>query len=97
MTTRLLPRLATVLLATAATLAAAGASAAEGVVKKINADKQTIRIHHQGVTNLDMPAMPMAFQVKSPAMLTSVKEGDEVTFSAEKIDGRYVITAIQRR
>lgn len=97
MTTRLLPRLATALLAAAATLAGAGASAAEGVVKKVNAEKQTIRIHHQGVANLDMPAMPMAFHVKSPDMLTRVREGDEVTFSAEKIDGRYVITEIRRR
>lgn len=97
MTTRLLPRLATALLATAATLAAAGASAAEGVVKKVNPEKQTIRIQHQGVPNLDMPAMPMVFHVQSPDMLTAVREGDEVTFNAEKIDGRYVITTIRRR
>ena len=43
----------------------------------------------------DMPGMTMVFQVKDPAMLTTVKTGDKVRFKAEKSGGAMVVTEIQ--
>jgi Cu/Ag efflux protein CusF len=39
--------------------------------------------------------MTMVFQVKDPAMLDTVKQGDKVQFKAEKAGGALVITDIQ--
>ncbi len=39
--------------------------------------------------------MTMPFQVKDPAMLTTVEAGDKVKFRAEKVGGAFVVTEIQ--
>ena len=42
-----------------------------------------------------MPAMTMVFKVADPRMLESLKDGDKVRFTAEKINGVYTVTAIE--
>lgn len=39
--------------------------------------------------------MPMVFRVKAPAMLNSLKIGNQVNFIAEKSNGVLVVTAIE--
>ena len=78
---------------------AAGASQAaealsEGEVRKVDKDAQKITVRHGPLTNLDMPAMTMVFQVKDAAMLDKVKTGDKVKFRAEKLGGAFTITQI---
>jgi len=39
--------------------------------------------------------MTMVFQMRDPAMLGTLKVGDKVKFSADKVNGAYVVTAIE--
>jgi Cu(I)/Ag(I) efflux system periplasmic protein CusF len=68
----------------------------EGEIRKVDKDAKKITIKHGPLEKLDMPAMTMVFQVKDPAMLDQVKPGDKVIFEAEKIDGAFTVTEIQR-
>ena len=73
-----------------------GAALSDGEVRKVDKDAKKITIKHGPLTNLDMPAMTMVFQVADPAMLEQVKAGDKVKFEAEKVGGGYRITRIAR-
>lgn len=66
----------------------------EGVIRKIDKENRKITIRHGEIKNLDMPPMTMVFKVKDPAMLDTVKAGDNVQFRAEKSAGSFVITDI---
>lgn len=90
-------------LVAAAALAAFGAHAqqggeapqAEGEVRKIDREQGKLTLRHGPLKNLDMPAMTMVFRVADPKLLDSLKEGDQVRFTAEKRDGVYTVVAIQ--
>ena len=66
-----------------------------GEVKRINKDTKKITIAHGPLKAFDMPAMTMAFPVKDPAMLGTVKQGDKVNFVLEKAGEDMVITRIE--
>jgi Cu(I)/Ag(I) efflux system periplasmic protein CusF len=70
-------------------------SMSEGEVRKVDKEAKKITLRHGPMQNLDMPAMTMVFQVKDPAMLEQVREGDKVKFRAEKIGGAFTITKIE--
>ena len=72
-----------------------GGALAEGEVRKVDKDAKKITIKHGPIQNLDMPAMTMVFQVKSPGMLDYFKAGDKVRFSAEKPGGVLTVTRIE--
>lgn len=67
----------------------------EGEVRKVDKDAKKITIRHGPLTNLDMPAMTMVFQVKDPAMLDRVKAGDKIRFSAEKVGGALTVMVME--
>lgn len=67
----------------------------DGEVRKVDKDANKITLRHGPLANLDMPAMTMVFQVKDPAMLDQVKQGDKVKFQAEKVGGAFTITKIE--
>jgi Cu/Ag efflux protein CusF len=67
----------------------------DGEVRKVDKGAKRITIKHGPLTNLDMPAMTMAFQVKDPALLDKVKAGDKVKFLAEKTGGAFTVTQIE--
>ena len=67
----------------------------DGEVRKVDKDAKKITIKHGPLTNLDMPAMTMVFQVKDPAMLEQVKVGDKVMFQAEKVGGAVTVIRIE--
>lgn len=67
----------------------------EGEVRKVDTDAKKITIKHGELKNLGMPPMTMVFQVSDPAMLDKVKQGDKVTFVAEKVGGQFTVTQIQ--
>jgi Cu(I)/Ag(I) efflux system periplasmic protein CusF len=73
------------------------AQAVDAEVRKVDKDARKITLKHGEIKNLDMPAMSMAFQVKDPAFLDKVKAGDNVSFTAEKLNGAYTITTIELR
>lgn len=76
---------------------AAAAQAAEGEIKKIDNAQAKITLKHGPIDNLEMPAMTMVFRVKPASLLTGLAVGDEVEFSADMIEGFYVVTAIRKR
>ncbi len=87
---------ATAPLAGAPALAAQHATEmSEGEVRRIDKDTGKMTLRHGPLTNLDMPAMTMVFQVSDKAMLDQVKVGDKVRFHAEKIGSQYTVTKIE--
>ncbi len=83
------------------TLCMAAASAAWGQalttaeVRKVDKAQARITLRHGEIKNLDMPPMTMVFRVKDPRQIEKLAAGDKVLFSAEKIDGNYVVTQIE--
>ena len=75
--------------------AAAAAPQSDGEVRKIDKEQGKVTLRHGALENLGMPAMTMVFKAADPKILDSVKEGDKVKFTAEKIDGAFTVTALQ--
>ena len=67
-----------------------------GEVRKIDLQAGKLTIKHGPIVNLDMDAMTMAFRVKEPAVLESLKVGDKIRFVAERINGSLMVTYIER-
>ena len=80
---------------TVASQANAATDMTDGEVRKIDRENKKITLKHGEIKNLDMPGMTMVFQVKDPAMLDTVKQGDKIKFKAEKANGALVVTDIQ--
>ena len=40
--------------------------------------------------------MTMVYRVKDPAMLTTVKPGDKIKFDADHVNGKFIVTTIQK-
>jgi len=40
--------------------------------------------------------MTMVYRVEDPAMLGSVKAGDKIKFDADRINGQFTVTRIQK-
>jgi Cu(I)/Ag(I) efflux system periplasmic protein CusF len=72
------------------------AALTDGEVRKVDRDAQKITLRHGPMSNLDMPAHTMVFQVADPAMLDQVKPGDRIRFEAEKVGGAFRLTRIER-
>ncbi len=65
-----------------------------GEVTKVDKAAARVTIKHQGVKNLDMPPMAMAFRVADGKLLEGLAPGDRVRFHAERIDGQFTVTAL---
>lgn len=88
-------------IALAAMLAMSGAFTAfaqeytKGVVNKVDAKAKKVTIKHDDLKNLEMPAMTMVFRVDDPALLEKLKEGSQVEFVAERVNGKLVVTQVK--
>ena len=71
------------------------ADMADGEVRKVDKENKKMTIKHGEIKNLDMPPMSMVFQVRDPALLDKLKPGDKIRFSAEKLEGAFVVTGIE--
>ncbi len=71
------------------------ADMADGEVRKVDKENKKMTIRHGEIKNLDMPPMSMVFQVRDPALLDKIKPGDKIRFSAEKLEGAFVVTGIE--
>ncbi|MBS0336228.1 MAG: copper-binding protein [Proteobacteria bacterium] len=78
-----------------AAVAASAAAMTEGEVRKVDKAAKKITLKHGPIPNLDMPGMTMVFHVKDPAMLDTVKAGDKVRFSADKVGENITVTKIE--
>ena len=77
-------------------LAANAAQAADGEVRKIDRAQAKVTIAGSEVKNLCMPAMTMVYRAKPPSLLDGLAVGDRVEFTADKVDGQYVVTALKK-
>ena len=77
------------------TSADSGQAMTSGVVKKVDKGAGKVTIRHGPIENLGMPQMTMIFRVKDSAMLDRLKEGDEIRFVADKVDGAYTVISIE--
>ena len=75
--------------------ASASSAMTDGEVRRVNKDTGKITIKHGPISNLDMPAMTMVFQVKDAAILDQVKAGDKIKFEVDKIKGAYTVLRVE--
>lgn len=52
-------------------------------------------LRHGPIVNLEMPGMTMVFRTAASKMLDTLKEGDKVRFSAERVNGAIAVTRIE--
>ncbi|NMM15112.1 MAG: copper-binding protein [Rhodoferax sp.] len=64
-------------------------------VRKVDLETQKITLKHGEIKNLGMPPMTMVFRVKDPALLTAVKAGDKVKFSADRVNGVFTVLTLE--
>ena len=79
----------------AAPSAAAAKPNTEGVIRKIDKEQGKLTIKHGPIANLDMPGMTMVFRVSDPKAMETLKEGDEVRFFADNVNGALTVLAIE--
>lgn len=77
------------------TAAATAADYTKGEVTKVDLKQKKLTIKHEELKSLDMPAMKMVFVVADDALLDKVKEGQQIEFVAERINGRITVTKIK--
>ncbi len=80
-------------------LFAQDASLVRGEVTKVDLASGKVTIRHGSIPRLGMAQSDKTddFQVGDPIMLNAVRPGDRLTFTADRVDGRLVITAIVPR
>lgn len=75
--------------------AAAGKPAAmpmvDGQVKKVDKAAGKVTLAHGPLTNLNMPAMTMAFKLADAAWLERMKTGDKIRFMADSVNGAITV------
>lgn len=67
----------------------------EAEVRRVDTHLQKITLKHGEIKNLDMPPMTMVFGVADNKLLSGVGVGDQVRFSAARVNGAFVITALE--
>lgn len=86
----------TTFLATLLVAGAALATEAEGEVRRIDKAQSKVTLKHGEIKSLDMPPMTMVFRVKEARLLEGLAVGDKVKFTAEQVDGQYVVTTLRK-
>ena len=74
-------------------LAFAQQADASGDVRRVDPGAGKVTIKHDAIKALDLPAMTLVYDA-DPALLAKIKAGDKVRVTAERKDGKYVVTAI---
>ncbi|APO78519.1 copper-binding periplasmic protein CusF (plasmid) [Rhizobium etli 8C-3] len=67
----------------------------KGVVNKVDTKAKKVTIKHEDLKGLDMPAMTMVFRVEDPALLEKLKEGSNIEFVAERVNGKLMVTEVK--
>jgi Cu/Ag efflux protein CusF len=90
-------KLVLAILIAAAPIVATAQEMIEGQVTKIDESAGKITLRHGPIKKLEMDeGMTMVFKAQDPAMLKSVKVGDRVRFDADRVNGQFTVTKIQK-
>lgn len=93
----LLAGLLALLTAAAPQTARAQSEMIDGQVTKIDESAGKITIRHGPIKKFDMEdGMNMVFRVQDLSMLKTVKAGDKIKFDADRINGQFTVTKIQK-
>jgi Cu/Ag efflux protein CusF len=76
-------------------LTASAAEYTKGVIKKVDLEGKKVTVIHEELKSLEMPAMTMVFRTADDAMLGQFKEGQEIEFTADRVNGKLTITAVK--
>jgi Cu/Ag efflux protein CusF len=77
--------------------ASAQSELVDGKVTKIDHAAGKITLRHGPIKKFDMEDnMTMVFRVSDAAMLTAVKIGDTVKFEADRVNGQFTVTKIEK-
>jgi Cu/Ag efflux protein CusF len=96
-TTKIAFALSCALLTTGLNGAFAQSGMVDGQVTKIDASAGKLTIKHGPLKKLGMDeGMTMVFRAQDPAMLKAVKAGDKIKFDADKINGQFTVTKIEK-
>lgn len=69
----------------------------DGTVTKIDASAGKITLKHGAIKKFDMDeGMTMVFRMQEPAALSTLKVGDKVKFDADKVNGQFTVTKIEK-
>ena len=69
----------------------------DGEVKKIDASAGKITIKHGPMKKFNMEeGMTMVYHVQDPSMLSTVKSGDKIKFGADRVNGQFTVTKLQK-
>ena len=68
----------------------------QATVTKVDEAAGKITLNHGAIPNLDMGAMSMVFKAGDPAVLKTLKAGDKVKFTADRVNGQLTATTIQK-
>lgn len=66
-----------------------------GEVRRIDAQAGKITIKHGAISALDLPAMTLVYQIDQ-TLLTELRPGDKIKFTARRVDGQYVVVEISK-
>jgi Cu(I)/Ag(I) efflux system periplasmic protein CusF len=92
------PAVAAFAICLASQVAAAQSSLIDGEVMRVDQPASKITLKHGPIKKLQMDeGMTMVFAVKEPAMLNGVKAGDKVRFDAERVNGQFTVTKLEKR
>ena len=91
------PAIATATLLALLAITPARAQMVQGTVTKLDESAGKITLKHGPIKKFEMDeGMTMVFRAQNPAMLKQVKVGDKVKFDADKIDGQFTVTKIEK-
>ena len=77
--------------------ASAQSALIDGQVTKIDESAVKITIRHGPMPKFEMDGNhTMVFRALDPAMLKQVKVGDKIKFEADRINGQFTVTKIQK-
>ena len=68
----------------------------KGTVEGLDVANGKITLDHGAIPNLNMEGMTMPWRVQDPAMISTLKKGDKVQFSADRVNGSLMITKITK-
>ncbi len=86
---------AIIVAAAVAPAAHAQQASASGEVRRVDQAGGKVTLKHDAISDLELPAMTLVYQA-DPALLAGIKPGDKVSFTAERKDGKYVVTKISK-
>lgn len=69
----------------------------DGVVKKIDKTSGKVTLSHGPLTNLGMPAMTMAFNLKETTWVDQMRVGDKIRFVADEVNGALTVVNFERQ